>query len=216
MLHVRSLIRLWIPAAMLTASACSDAPVAPAARPAPDAPQLGLLTWFYLPRGAQWALIFDSYSGPGSLNAKVYHYPTSPGTQDPVGTLASPNAVKGSGSFSISTPKLSGTLTPISAVGNGTCVPWGVPCDPAADGYVAHYYNGVQVIIPESATVTGTAVVNKKATKFLLILQSTQYPRAGSPPDEATLRFCDAPNLADPAACGTAFKFTGQLHHEPT
>ena len=219
MRRVRPLVRLLIPAAMVTVSACSDSPVAP---PTPmvasETPDLGLFTWLYLPKGAQWALIFDRYSGPGSLNTKVYHYPNTPGTQDPVGTISAPNTAAGSGSFSISISgtKLSGSLTPKSAIGNGTCVPWGVPCDPTAQGYYPHLYNGVVTIIPESATVTGTAVVNKKATKFLLILYSTQYPREGSPPDEATLRFCDAPNFADPASCGTPYKFYGELHHEPT
>ena len=213
MLRVRPLVRLLIPAAMIAVSACSDSPVAP---PAPmvasEAPDLGVFTWLYLPKGAQWALIFDSFSGAGSLHGKVYHYPKNPapGNPDPVTVQ---NDVKGSFSFSISgTNVSSGTLTPITAIGDGTCVPWGVWCNPDP-----HYtYNGVWVIIPESAIVTGTAVVNKKATRFLLHLQSTQYPRAGSPPDEATIRFCDAPNLADEASCGTPFKFYGELHHEPT
>lgn len=213
------LARLLMPAAVLAVSACSDSPIAPAASlKAPDAPDLGLFTWLYLPKGAQWALIFDSFSGDGSLHTKVYHYPTSPGTQDPVGTIENPNKVTGSGSFSISVSgtKLSGSLTPASAVGDGTCVPWGSPCDPSAPGYYPHYYNGVLTIIPEGLTVTGTAVLNKRATRFLLILHSTQYPREGSPPDEATLRFCDAPKLAEPATCGTPYKFSGELHHEPT
>ncbi|PYP78733.1 MAG: hypothetical protein DMD35_10420 [Gemmatimonadetes bacterium] len=198
---------------MLTVSACSDSPIAPAAPMAtPDAPDLGLFTWLLLPRGAQWALYFNSSSGDGSMNVKVIHYPTTAGTQDPVGTIASPNKVTGSGSFSLPGPKLSGTLQPTSFVGDGKCVPWGTPCDPAADGYTPF-----PVIIPEEGTVTGGAVVNAKATKFLLILKSTGYPDRSSDPDKATLRFCSAPDPANPTACGTAaYNFAGELHHEPT
>jgi hypothetical protein len=215
MSRARSLIRLLVPAAMLAVSACSDSPIAPAApRPTPDAPDLGLFTWLYLPKGAQWALIFDSYSGDGSLHAKVYHYPTSPGTQDAVGTVDAPNKVTGSVSFSISGTRLSGTLTPVSAVGDGTCVAWGTPCDPADPLHVPYYYNGVLTIIPEGATVTGTAVVNKKATNFVLVLHSTQYPDRSSIPDWATLQFCS--DLSAPTTCGTTYKFSGELHHEPT
>jgi hypothetical protein len=65
--------------------------------------------------------------------------------------------------------------------------------------------------------VTGGAVVNGKATKFLLILRSTQYPDRSSDPDKAALRFCSFPDPANPTACGTVeYKFSGELHHEPT
>ena len=213
MLRVRPLVQLLIPAAVLTLSACSDSPIGPAAaKQAPNAPDLGLFTWLLLPPGAQWALYFNSSYGDGSLNVKVIHYPTTAGTQDPVGTLAYPNKVTGNGSFSIPAAKLSGTLQPTSFVGDGTCVPWGTPCDPAADGYASF-----PVIIPESGMVTGGAVVNHKATKFLLIFRSTQYPDRSSDPDKAFLRFCSSPDLANPAACGTTeYKFSGELHHEPT
>ena len=213
MIRVRPLARLLIPAAMLTVSACSESPVAPTTpMVAPGAPDLGLFTWLLLPRGAQWALYFNSYYGDGSLDVKVIHYPTSAGTQDPVGTTAAPNKVTGSGSFSLPGPRLSGSLKPTSFVGDGTCVPWGTPCDPSAPGYTSF-----PVIIPEGGTVTGDAVVNKKATKFLLILKSTQYPDRNSDPDKATLRFCSSPDAANPSACGTAeYKFSGELHHEPT
>ena len=215
MSRVRSFIRLLASGTLLTVSACSEAPIAPsAAMQAPDAPDLGLLTWYYLPKGAQWALIFDSQYGDGSLRARVYHYPTSPGTPDPVGTVDRPNKVEGSGSFSISGTKLSGTLTPISAVGDGTCVPWGLPCDPASPWHQPHYYNGVLTIVPEAATVTGRAVVNRKATNFVLELHSTQYPDRSSIRDWATLRFCS--DLAVPTTCGATYTFHGQLHHEPT
>ena len=205
MLRVRPLVRLLIPAAMLTISACSDSPIAPAApMQAPEAPDLGLFTWLLLPKGAQWGLYFNSYYGDGSLNVKVIHYPTTPGTQDRPDVS---NKVTGSGSFSIPLAKLSGTLQPTSAVGDGTCVPWGVPCDPKP----------FPVWIPEGATVTGGAVVNGKATRFLLILKSTQYPDRSSDPDKATLRFCSSPDAANPTACGTAaYNFSGELHHEPT
>ena len=216
MLRARPLARLLIPAAMLTVSACSESPVAPVAPAAPmvasDAPDLGLFTWLLLPRGAQWALYFNSSSGDGSLDVKVIHYPTTAGTQDPVGTIDAPNKVTGSGSFSIAGTKLSGTLKPTSFVGDGTCVPWGTPCDSSAPGYTPF-----PVIIPEAGTVTGDAVVNKKATKFLLILKSTQYPDRSSDPDKATLRFCSSPDAGNPTACGMAeYKFSGELHHEPT
>ena len=91
MLRVRPLVGLLIPAAMLTVSACSDSPVAPTAPVmAPQSPDLGLFTWLLLPRGAQWALYFNSYYGDGSLDVRVIHYPTTKGTQDPVGTSTSP------------------------------------------------------------------------------------------------------------------------------
>ena len=215
MSRVRSLVRLLFPAAMLTVSACSDTAVAPSpVMQAPDAPDLGLLTWYYLPKGAQWALIFDSQYGDGSLRTRVYHYPTSPGTQDPVGTVDAPNKVEGSGSFSISGTKLSGTLTPISFVGDGKCVPWGSPCDPTQPLYQPHYYNGVLTIVPEAGTVTGRAVVNRKATNFRLVFHSTQYPDRSSIRDWATLQFCS--DLAVSTTCGATYTFHGQLHHEPT
>jgi hypothetical protein len=213
MSRVRSFTRLLVPAAILTVSACSDSPIAPATvRQAPEAPNLGLLTWYYLPQGAQWALIFDSSSGDGSLHGKVYHYPknTIPGNPDPIGTSTAPDVVKGSFSFSISGTKLSGTLTPTSFFGDGTCVPWGVSCNPDP-----HFtYNGVWVIIPEGGTVTGTAVVNRKPTNFRLVFHSTQYSGVSGTPDWATLQLCS--NLADPTTCGTMYRFSGQLHHEPT
>ena len=213
MLRVRPLVRLLMPAAVLTVSACADSPIAPTSSiEAPTAPDLGLFTWLLLPRGAQWALYFNSSYGDGSLNVKVVHYPTTAGTQDPVGTTTAPNKVTGSGSFSLPGPKLSGTLQPTSFVGDGTCVPWGTPCDTNAPGYTPF-----PVIIPEEGTVIGGAVVNGKATKFLLILKSTQYPDRSSDPDKATLRFCSAPDAANPTACGTAaYNLSGELHHEPT
>ena len=94
-----------------------DLPVAPPAPiEAPATPDLGLFTWLLHLRRAQWALYFNRYYGDGSLDVTVLHYPTVIATQDPVMTIAAPNTVTGSGSFSLPGPKLSSTFQATSAL----------------------------------------------------------------------------------------------------
>jgi hypothetical protein len=199
MLRVRPLARLLIPAAMLTVSACSDSPVAPTPAPmeAPSAAAPSLITPLLLPPGAEWGLYFNSFNPDRFLAARVIHYPNTG------------NAASGDGAFAIPAArgrKLIGVLRVQSAEGYGGCVPYAAACDQTNLFY--------PLLIPESAKVTGLAVVNGRTTGFRLDLQSNLWPLDFTRFDLASLRFCGNP--AALATCGEAYTFYGELHHEPT
>jgi hypothetical protein len=199
MLRVRPLVALLIPAAMLTVSACSDSPTAPTTPmepPAAAAPSL--ITPLLLPPGAEWALYFNSFNPDRFLAVRVIHYPNTG------------NAASGNGAFAIPTVrgrKIAGVLQVQSAEGYGGCVPYAAACDATNSSFYPF-------LIPESAIVTGVAVVNARTTGFRLDLQSHLWPLDPSQFDLASLQFCSDP--ATPATCGDAYTFYGELHHEPT
>lgn len=198
MLRVHPLVRLLIPAVMLTASACSDTAVAPTAPlPAPDAAAPSLITPLLLPPGAEWGLYFNSSNPDRYLLARVIYYPNTGNTASGDGAFAVP-AVRGR--------RIVGVLQVQTADGYGGCVAYGAPCDSGNPFY--------PLLIPESAIVTGVAIVNGRSTRFRLDLHSTYWPLNPSVYDQATLQLCSDP--ATVSTCGTAYTFYGELHHEPT
>ena len=165
---------------LLLAAACAEAPTAPD-EPVTTRPELSVITPFLLPPGADWGLYFVSFNQNRTLTARVIHYPDGSATGD--------------GSFVVP-GRRSGVLQVSSATPYGDCLPNGAPC-------------GTITNVPESAVVTGTAILSSgQRVPFTLDLHSNYWPTV-STYDTATLNLCFTPTRC------VAYSFFGELHHEP-
>jgi hypothetical protein len=178
---------------LLFAFACSENPTAPTpSQAAPESPELGILTPFLLPPGADWGHYFTSFNRDRALAVSVIHYPNG--------------SARGSGTFAIpisATQRITGLLRVTQATADPAqgCTPDGTPCD------AAH-------TVPEGSDASGIAVVNGQPGTFTLHLQSNFWPRNDNifDPnyDTATL------TLSAGGATYGPFQFYGELHHEPS
>jgi hypothetical protein len=165
---------------LLLATACAEAPTAPE-EPVTTPPELSVITPFLLPPGADWGLYFVSFNQNRTLNARVIHYPDGSATGD--------------GSFVV-LGRRSGVLRVTGATPYGDCLPNGAPC-------------GTITNVPESAEVTGTAILSTgQQMPFSLDLHSNYWPTV-STYDTATLTLCYTSTRC------VGYSFFGELHHEP-
>jgi hypothetical protein len=178
---------------VLFAFACSESPTAPPpTQTAPESPELGVLTPFLLPPGADWGHYFTSFNRDRLLAVSVIHYPNG--------------SARGSGTFAIPispTEKYAGLLRVTEAHRDlaQECTPDNTACDAAHP-------------VPESSYSSGFAIVNGRPGTFTLHLKSNYWPRNDDifDPnyDTATL------TLVVPGVAPGPYEFYGELHHEPS
>lgn len=175
--------------AALLLGACSDLPLAPTARTAPA------------PVPAQPGLLTPVLLPPDA-DWGLYFVSFNPDRALAAEVIHTPAGVSGRGTFVV--PLIgSGKLTVTGLVSTyGGYTPWASPTG----------------TVPESAIVTGTALVAGSLTPqpIKLDLHSNLWPRPDgsyAPPyDTATLYFCTDLTYT---SCTVVSTFDGELHHEP-